>query len=147
MEWVLKEDVTHLGEAGDVVQVAKGYARNYLVPKKLAAPATPEMLKQVEKIKSKRAAIKAREQQAQAAVAENLTDASCTVTVKVNEEGTLFGSVNVEMIVEAFVREGMEVQPEWIHLDDPIKTLGVYAIKIRIAEDLEVEAKVWVVEE
>jgi large subunit ribosomal protein L9 len=146
MRVLLWEDIEKLGKRGEVVEVADGYARNYLLPQRLATPATNHHVKQLEA--ARRRAEKLREQQRQALLkkAEQLETAVCTVEVSANEEGILFGSVGPSHIATALKEEGLAVDEKSIILEKPIKELGVYAVKVKLQEDISAQVRVWVVE-
>ena len=145
MEVLLRRRIETLGEAGEIVQVAKGYARNYLFPHKLATPVTDENLRglEAEKRRAKREA--ARRLQALVGFAKKLDISSCTVVAQATDSGHLFGSVTGAQIASALAAEGFEIDEKTIHLEDPIKETGVYAVEIHLAPDVIATARVWVV--
>jgi len=148
MKVVLKQDVEHLGQMGDVVEVKPGYARNYLLARGLAVPASQMSLAQIEA--KKRQAARAAEQRRRElqALAERLAGASCTIAAKANEEGRLFGSVGAKQIAEALVAEGFaQVETDMVRLDEPLRQLGVFDVPVHVAPDLQVTCKVWIVQE
>ncbi|HEY1379080.1 MAG TPA: 50S ribosomal protein L9 [Gemmataceae bacterium] len=142
---VLIEDVTHLGKQGDVVEVKPGYARNYLLPNSLATVPTPHNLKLLEKYK-------VRVQQAREAkiadlkvLAEQIQRVSVTVEANATEEGHLYGSVGPAEVSKALRGRNLPVEPEAVHMEAPIKELGLYAVKLNLGYDIESEVKVLVV--
>lgn len=147
IEVLLMEDVPHLGMQGEVVKVAEGYARNYLFPQKLAAPATAAMQRRLAKIQRQR------EEQRKAALARarslaaRLEGVSVTLRAKASEEGKLYGSITAQDIVDALREQGVELERAMIQLERPIKELGVYEVKVRLHAEVEGSVKVWVVEE
>ncbi|MFH1021937.1 MAG: 50S ribosomal protein L9 [Planctomycetota bacterium] len=145
-ELLLQQDVERLGKAGAVVRIADGYARNYLIPRKLAIPVTPQNLKRIEDEKKRKVEFLARRKSEMEVLAKKLEVTSCTITAKVNEEGKLFGSVTPEQVAEAYVKEGIPIEPDWVVLPGPIKELGVYGVKICLGPDLEIAGRVWVIE-
>jgi large subunit ribosomal protein L9 len=145
MEVLLRKAIDKLGEAGDIVQVAKGYARNYLFPHKLATPVTDDNLRSLEAEKRKAQREAERHHEALVAFARKLDSASCTVTAQATDSGHLFGSVSAAQIVEALAAEGFTVDEKTVHLEQPIKETGVYAVEIHLAPDVIATARVWVV--
>ena len=146
-EVFLMENVKDLGSEGDVVTVSNGYARNYLLPKNLAAPVTAATRKRLAKIQSDREVAKAVELKAAHKLAARLEGVSCTIAVKTMDEEKLYGSVSVSDIAEELKKQGIEMDRHVIQLDEPIKELGVYNVKIDLGSDVEATVKVWVVEE
>jgi len=145
---LLRKDVKTLGNRGDVVKVSKGYARNYLFPQKLAVLPTKQNVLELDHEKK-------RLSNAEQSIITNykelvpkIESASCTIEVKANEEGVLFGSVTPQMIIEALAKENISgVKEEMIVLDVPIKELGVYRITINLHEGIAAVCRLWIVEE
>lgn len=147
MKVILKQNVESLGKAGDLVKVADGYARNFLVPKGLAAEANSRNLKTFEHEKS-RILLQAEKLQKQAEEkADQLGKVNCVIARRVGEQDKLFGSVGVKDIEEALVAQGVEIDKKSILLDEPIKALGEYAVRIKISAGVTGEVKVSVVAE
>ncbi len=147
MQIILREDVSSLGKAGDLVKVANGYARNYLIPRKMAVEATPRNLKALEHEKLLIEHKKRRELKDSESLKEKLESISCTIGVKVGEDDKLFGSVTSMDIEEGLKREGVEIDRRKIELEEPIRTLGVYTVPIKIAPETQAKLKVWVVKD
>lgn len=147
MKVLLWKDVDHLGTRGTVVDVKNGYARNYLIPRKMAASPTPSAYKELELEKKRTVKRTAKRMEDLKTWAAQIEKESVTITVKTNEEGHLYGSVTGATIAEAYEKLGVKVEAAWIAIDEPIKTVGVYQVKIKLHQDLEVVAKVWVVQE
>ncbi len=147
MDVLLIKDVENLGREGDVVAVADGYARNYLVPRKIAMIASAETIKLQEKIRAERVAREAAEQRDFEELAERLSNVSVTTPVKVGEDEQLYGSVTTQDIAELLKQEGFEIDRKKIVLENPIKALGVYAIEIRLHPEVTATVKLWVVKE
>lgn len=147
MEVLLLADVKDLGAEGDVVRVSAGYLRNYLLPKKLAAPVTEVTKRRLALIR------KEREEKLKADLdvcrqrAQKLAGVSCTITVKAGEDNKLFGSVTAANIADALKAQGVEVDRHAILLSAPIRELGVVDVKIRLHPEVEATVKVWIVEE
>ena len=146
-EVLLMADVKDLGVEGDVVTVADGYARNYLLPRNLAAPVTDVTRKRLEKIRREREEVRKAELEAARQIAEKLEQSSCTIPVKVGEEDKMFGSVTSADIAEVLAAKGVEIDKHKIALDEPIRELGVYDIRIKIHTDVDASVKIWIVEE
>lgn len=147
MELLLKKNIEKLGMIGDVVKVREGYARNYLLPKGLATNVSPANIKQIEKEKVKMALQLKEENERLKEVLERLSDASCIIPVKANEEGRLFGSVTAVHIAEALAKQGYPVDKEMIQLDNPIKVCGIYDVVIALNAEMQIKCKVSVVKE
>lgn len=136
MKVILLKDVYKLGAAGDIKKVADGYGRNYLIPQGLAAMATPGMMKQVERIRAKAAEERSRLNQELGSFAEQLTGLKLAFPVKAGETGKLYGSITTAMIADAIAAEtGAEVKRSQIDTQ-PIKTLGVHTVPVRLTIDL-----------
>lgn len=142
MQVILKQDVDKLGKRGDLVKVADGYARNYLIPRGLAEEATPGKIKKLEEIKKveERRAQKMEEEAREKS--KLLQGKQVTIRVSAGEKGKLFGSVTNAHISEAILEQlGVEVDKRLIKMEEPIKELGLYPIKIKLHTDVEVEMK------
>lgn len=146
-ELILREDVENLGSAGDVVDVAPGYARNYLLPQGLALEASEGNLKRLEEERRRARRAEEREIAAAEELAAELEGRALTFNVRAGEEGTLFGSVTAADIVEKLAGEGIDVDRRRIELEEPIKELGVYRVTVDVHEEVRPELKVWVVAE
>ncbi len=147
VQLVLSEDVANLGRMGDVVTVRAGYARNFLIPRKLAVAATPRNVKRLEheqRVIQKRVDKRLAEAKS---VAERLEGVSLTITRKVTHDEKLYGSVTVRDIAEALKVEGFEIEVSKIILAAPIKNLGVFNVTLKLAAEISAEIKVWVVAE
>lgn len=147
MQIILREDVPSLGKAGDLVKVANGYARNYLIPRKIAVEATPRNLKALEHEKLLIEHKKRREHRESESLKDKIESISCTIGVKVGEDDKLYGSVTSMDIEEGLKREGVELDRKKIELEEPIRTLGVYTVPIKISPEIQAKLKVWVVKD
>ena len=147
MELILREDVEGLGARGDVVRVKPGYARNFLIPRRLAVPANEAQKRILEKESKLREIRDDRVKQNLQLVAEKLKDLSCTIVVQAGEEDKLYGSVTAHDIAEAIAAQGFEMDHRQVMLDEPIKVLGIYTVPVRLHREIEVPLKVWVVKE
>lgn len=144
---ILTEDISALGVMGAVVEVARGYARNYLIPQGKAMELTPGNLAQLEKAKVKYAQVRASQREVARAQTERLQGASVTIAQRVAEEERLYGSVTAAMIAEALARQGFEVEKKQLELPEPIKKLGTYEVAVHLAYDVKATITVEVVPE
>jgi len=147
MQIVLKEDIDKLGRRGEVVKVANGYARNYLLPLGKALPATPGNLKVIEREKRRYVVHQTKEKEEHETLSRRIQALSLTLVRKVGESDVLYGSVTSGDIAEALSKEGVVVDKRRIQLAEPIKSLGIYTIPIRLHPEVTAEVKVWVVKE
>jgi large subunit ribosomal protein L9 len=141
MEVILRETIDNLGRAGQVVKVADGYARNYLLPRKLAYLATPGNLKVIE---FERQSLLRREtkQKADAEKLQQIVDkVEITIRRKVGEQDTLYGSVTNSDVAEELEKKGFQIEKRKIHMDDHIKSLGEFSIPIRLFKDVTAHIK------
>jgi len=145
MKVILLESIDRLGKMGEVVAVKEGYARNFLIPKKMARPATPGNMKILEALNKKKAAEEAKRLEAAGALADKISNLSLTIGAEAGEEEKLFGSVSNEMIAEALAEEGVSVDKKDIILEEPIKKLGVYQVTVKIHPEVKASLRVWVV--
>jgi large subunit ribosomal protein L9 len=147
MEVILRDHVEHVGRRGEVVKVADGYARNYLLPQKLALPATPGNLKQVARERVKLDAVEAEEKGAAEALAAKMAGIECVITRKVGETGALYGSVTTADIAEVLARQKFDIDKRKIGLREPIKKLGEYTVPVRLHREVVLNLPVKVVAE
>jgi len=147
MEVILKEDVPKLGHRGDVVKVATGYGRNYLLPNKLAIEATAGNKKVIEQMKAS-AVRKAQKDKADAeALAKQFEGATVTITRRAGEADQLFGSVTSSDIAAELEKKGFTVDRRKIDLAQPIKTIGEHTVTLRLFRDVTASVKVVVAKE
>ncbi len=147
MKVILKEDVEGLGNAGDIVNVRDGYARNYLIPRGLALRATARNVKALEKQRQMILQRINKERKRYEAFARRLSEFTVTIAKRAGEEGKLFGSVTSRDIADALEAMGYEIDRKKIELDEPIKSLGKYTVKVRLPYQVEAELAVEVVPE
>ena len=147
MKIILREDVDKLGKRGEVVKVSPGYGRNYLVPKGLAYLHTPGNAKKVEIERRSLNVRQAREKQEAEELARRISQTSTTIVRKVGENETLYGSVTAADVTEALEKEGFVVDKRKVLLDEPIKSLGIYTVSVKLHPEVTAELKVWVVKE
>jgi large subunit ribosomal protein L9 len=145
IEVILKEPVDSLGGRGDVVKVADGYARNYLLPRQLALAVTPGNKRQIDAEKKRALAREAEERAGATALAARLAQVECVVARRVGENDTLYGSVTSADIAEALARLGFEVDKRKIQLDEPLKQLGEFSVPVKLHRDVSAPVKVLVV--
>ncbi|MFI5173358.1 MAG: 50S ribosomal protein L9 [Terriglobia bacterium] len=147
MEVILKEAIEKLGAQGEVVKVADGYARNYLLPKKLALAASPTNLKKIEHIKIAGLKKEATEKKQAEELAALVNPLIVTVARKVGEKEVLYGSVTAIDIADDLKRQGFEIDKRKIHLEEPLKTLGEYSVAIKLHREVTATIKVNVIPE
>ncbi len=147
MKVILKEEVKNMGNMGQIIEVADGYARNYLVPRGLAVEANTKNIKSLEhqkrviQEKSKKIRNQAQE------LSNKITAISLVIKAKAGEEGKLFGSVTTMDIAESLKNEGMEIDKKKISLDEPIKRLGSYTVNIKVHSEVTTQVNLQVIEE
>jgi large subunit ribosomal protein L9 len=146
-EVILMTDVADLGSEGDVVTVSDGYARNYLFPKKIGAPVTEATRRRLAKIRVQREDARKMQLTAARELAARLEKVSCTIPVKAAENEKLYGSVTVAEIAEALKKQGIEIDKHCLDLEAPIKSLGIFDVKVKLHPEVESSIKVWIVEE
>jgi large subunit ribosomal protein L9 len=147
MEVILRQAVENLGKPGDVVKVTNGYARNFLLPRGIAFEATPGNLKRIAQEKDRlEAAENERKAEAQK-LAEKLEQVSLTFSARVGEEGKLFGSVTTADIAQQLESQGFDIEKRQIDLHEPLKTLGVFRVPVRLHAEVKPEIKVWVIKQ
>ena len=142
MEVILKEDVAKLGSRGDVIKVAEGYGRNFLLPKKLAIEATPANRAVIEQMKAAAVRRVAREKGDAEKLAQLLAGISLSFTRKSGEHDQLFGSVTSADIARELEHKSFNIDRRKIHLDEPLKHVGEFRVPIRLHKDVTVPVKV-----
>ena len=147
MKVILTEPLEHLGGAGEIVDVKPGYARNFLLPRKLAFVANNSNMAVFQEAQSQKGAQAARDKREAEEKAEALGKASVTIAVAVGEEDRIFGSVTNQQIAELLKEQEFEIDRRTIQLDEPIRALGVYDVPIKLHPEIEATVKVWVVKE
>jgi large subunit ribosomal protein L9 len=147
MEVILREHVDNLGRRGEIVKVADGYARNYLLPRKLALLATDGNKKQIERERAKFDVKEAEEQNAAQAIADRMANVEVVVARKVGETEALYGSVTTADITDALAAKGFEIDRRKLQLVEPIKRLGEYDVVLKLHRDVTAHVKVRVVAE
>jgi large subunit ribosomal protein L9 len=147
MKVILTESLEHVGGAGEIVDVKPGFARNYLLPRKLALVANNGNMAVFEEVQTQRGAQAARDKREAQDRADGLNKASVTIAVAVGEEDRIFGSVTNQQIAELLNEQNFEIDRRTIQLDEPIRALGVYDVPIKLHAEVEATVKVWVVKE
>ena len=147
MKVILTEPLEHVGGAGEIVDVKPGYARNFLLPRKLALLANNSNMAVFQEVQSQKGAQAARDKREAEGRAEALGKASVTIAVAVGEEDRIFGSVTNQQIAELLNEQKFEIDRRTIQLDEPIRALGVYDVPIKLHPEVEATVKVWVVKE
>jgi large subunit ribosomal protein L9 len=147
MDIILTEDVENLGAAGDLLKVKDGFARNFLIPGGKAMPATMQNVKMLEHqkqlVQSKLNKLKREAEQ----LARRIEDISCTVAKPVGEEDKLFGAVTAADIQSSLAQENIEIDRRKILLDEPLKSLGIFTVPVKLHPEVTAQLKVWVVKE
>jgi len=144
MEVILSKDIGSLGKVGTVVKVKDGYARNYLLPSKLAYVATSANLKRIEQLEKKRRAKYDQEKKESEELADKLNKLSCTVTVEVNDLDKLYGAVNEIEISKAIEVEGFEIDKKDIIIEKPIEELGIFEVGVKLHPEVTAKIRLWV---
>ena len=145
MKIILTNEVKTLGAPGDVVTVADGYARNYLIPHNLAIFANKGNLARVEQIKSALTTREEKRKRNLTTLAASLEGLSVDIPVQVGDEDRLFGAVTQQMIAEALRAKGINIERKSVQLEEPIKQLGVYNVEVKLHTDIKPQIRVWVV--
>ncbi|MDD5477529.1 MAG: 50S ribosomal protein L9 [Candidatus Omnitrophica bacterium] len=145
MEVILNKDVEKIGKAGAVVQVKEGFARNFLFPHNLAKPATAGSLKKLEQEKQARNAQSAKAKEELLVVKDRLVELSLTISALAQDDQNLYGSISAQDISEALKAEGFSIDKNIIDLAEPIKSLGIYEIQVKLHPEITAKLKLWVV--
>lgn len=147
MKVILRKNIENLGNVGDVVNVKDGYARNYLFPRELAYLATDTAIKRIEIEKRKTLSKLAKEKEMAEKLAAQLAEIQLSIPMKVTEEGNLYASVNNQIIAEKLNEMNFQIDKKQVLLDEAIKTLGVFDVKIKVHPEITTSIKVWVINE
>lgn len=142
MKVILKQDIENLGRIGDIVKVAPGYGRNFLIPRKLAVIATPGNVNAVEVEKVAQAKRDHRDKEAASLVAREIVKLTVSIRRKTGEEGALYGSVTALDIAEFLTAHNIDIDKRKIQLDEPIKAVGEYQVPVRLHRDVTVPIRV-----
>jgi large subunit ribosomal protein L9 len=147
MQIILRQAIENLGKPGDVVEVKSGYARNFLLPRGLAYEATPGNLKRIAQERTRLEAAEAERRGAAEELAKKLEEVSLTFSARVGEEGKLFGSVTTADIAQQLEAQGFHIEKRQIDLHEPLKTLGIFRVPIRLHADVKPEVRIWVIKQ
>jgi large subunit ribosomal protein L9 len=145
MRVVLRKDYEKLGKAMDIVTVKDGYARNFLIPSGIAVLATAGNVKTVAEVRKVGERREEKRQKYARQLAKRVEQVPCTIAVEVGEEDKMFGSVTAQEIADFLKKEGFDISRQAIELDEPIREIGVYNVKINLYKDVGAKLKVWVV--
>lgn len=145
MEVILTKDVDKIGKEGEILHVKDGFARNYLLPRKLAVVSSPAAVKAIEN-KKRKSELEAKRMKDQAEVtASRIANLSCTIPVEAGVSDKIFGTVTPEMVRNALRQEGIELDKRDISIDGDIDKLGVYQVKIKIHPEVTANLRIWIV--
>ena len=147
MKVILRKEHEKLGAIGAVVEVKDGYARNFLIPKGIAYPASAGSMRALEEEKKQEGRRQTKELKGSEKLAAELEKVSITLQVKVGEDEKLFGAVTSQMVADALREKGFEIDKRIIDLEEPIKALGIYTVDVRLPQAVTGNVKVWVVRE
>lgn len=142
---ILKQEVANLGDAGDIVKVADGYGRNFLIPRGLAIPASAGSVAQVEHQKRVAESIRRKQMQGAQELAQRLEGTAISIRRETGEDDKLFGSVTNRDIAEALAAEGIEVDRRLIQLPEPIKAIGLFTVPVRLHREVTANVRVYVI--
>ena len=142
---LLTQAVPHVGQAGDLVKVRPGFARNYLMPKGLATFATPHNLRIVEKHRQRLRALEEARRADLMNLAAQIAQRSLTIEANANAEGHLYGSVGADQIAAALRAANFPIESDHVRIEGPLKELGLYTIRLHLGQDIDTEVKLWVV--
>lgn len=145
MEVILKQDVDKIGSAGSVVKVKDGFARNFLLPNKLAVILTPANLKRLEEEKQNKAEMQEKIKKDAEALASKLASLSLTIPVLTGEDEKLYGSITTQEIADSLREEGISLDKNQILLDESVKSLGIYEVPVKLHTEVTAKVKIWVV--
>lgn len=147
MKIILRQDYENLGKIGDKVEVKRGFAQNYLIPKKIAYPAQPNFIRLVEEEQRQKLVQVNKMKKGAEQLAKKMEAVSVTLAVSVGEGDKMFGSITNQDIADALVKQGYDIDRKKIIMEEPIKALGIYSVPIKLHPEVEVKIKVWVVKE
>ena len=147
MKVILRKNFDQLGKVGDVLTVKDGYARNYLIPRQIAYQATKGNILALEEEKKQITKKEAKELETAQKFASDLEKVSITIPVKVGEEDKIFGTVTNQMIADSLKEKGFDVEKRKIEIIEPIKSLGIYSVSIKLHPSVSATVKTWVVRE
>jgi large subunit ribosomal protein L9 len=147
MKIILRKNVDNLGKIGDIVNVKDGYARNYLIPRGYAYLAKEGAIKRIEIEKKQYLKQVEKTKEDAKLLAAKISDTQITVKMKVGEDSKLYGSVTSQMIAEELAAKGFDIDKRYILIEDTIKTLGIFDVKVKLHSEVMTSIKVWVIDE
>lgn len=147
MKIILRQDYDALGKMGDMVTVKDGYARNFLIPKQIAVLANQKNMKILQEERKTFERQQNKDKKQAEGLAKELEKVSITATVSVGEEDRVFGSVTAQTIADLLKEKGYDIDKKKIHLEEPIKALGIYTVSLKLHQDVDANVRVWVVKE
>ncbi|MFA6572151.1 MAG: 50S ribosomal protein L9 [Bacteroidota bacterium] len=147
MKVILRKDVDNLGIMGEVVTVKTGYARNFLIPREMAYTATDGAMKALQVEKKQWVKRQAQEKSAAEIISNQLSELQVSVSMKVGEEGKLYGSVTSQMIADELTLRGYNIDKRNVLIDEPIRSLGVFDVRVKLHPEVHSTLKVWVISE
>jgi len=145
MEVILLQDIEKLGKEGDTVKVKDGYARNYLIPRKLGMLYAPGAVKAMMAKKKKASQIAEKEKEKAKELAKTISQLSLTISMESGADDALFGSVTPEAVAHALEEEGIHVNKKNITFKEPIKKLGIYSVQVKVYSEVMENLRLWVV--
>lgn len=145
MRVILNQEVPNLGDAGDIVNVSPGYGRNYLIPRGLAMVASEGSVKQAEHAKGVAESIRRKKLNEASALGEKLANAAVSIRRETGDDERLFGSVTNRDIAEALAEQGIEIDRRAIQIDEPIKSIGLFNVSVRLHREVTAEVRVYVI--
>lgn len=146
MKVLLWQNIDNLGKRGDVINVAPGYARNFLFPTKAATLTDPSFVRELEHEKKRLSKLEGRMKEDAAVLAKVIEKVSCTIEASATKEGILYGSITPQLISDALKSEKIELDPKKIEIKEHIKELGVYTVTAKLHPEVAVDFRIWVVE-
>jgi len=147
MKVLLRQTLDSLGEAGKVVNVKDGYARNFLLPRGLAFEANARNMKFFEQEKQRLVSIKEKEKKTSEVLKTKMDGVSITATLPVGEDDRVFGSVTNQDVADLLAAKGFEIDKRRVLLEEPVKALGIYEVQVKLHTDVEATIKLWVVKQ
>jgi large subunit ribosomal protein L9 len=147
MKVILRKEHDKLGQIGTIVDVKDGYARNFLIPRGIAYPASAGSMRALTEEKNQAERRAGKERRSSERLATDLEKVSVTIKMKVGEEDKLFGSVTSQMLAESLKEKGFDVDKRSFDLEEPIKALGIYTVNVKLPQSVIGKVKVWVVRE
>jgi len=147
MKVILRKNFDQLGKVGEIVNVKDGYARNFLIPRGVAYHATQGNIRALEEEKKQIQKREAKELEDAQKLAAKMENVSVTIPVKVGEEEKIFGTVTSQMIVDSLKEKGFEVDKRKVEISEPIKSLGIYSVAVKLHSNVTANVKTWVVRE